>query len=176
MATHIELIRTKALFALVRDTASTSQRRVSIEEADLFAASGAIVPTKPEEFRARRKVEALLIETRKLEAGHVKDDLFAEIRATKREFPLAFHGEPRIYETQVGWILRVVGGTEEFAPVYLDIADRAGVLAALDSLSRRGYEVVHVSEERALVEGTSPSSQTTTSTEIVGATYLLRRP
>jgi hypothetical protein len=153
--THIELVCRKAPFASVTDVDSGQVRRVSIEVADRLEAAGRIASSNAEESEARDRVEALLRRSRTLEPGPVRDDVYSQIRGIKRAFPHAFR-DGAAYQTQVGWILHVEGGAEAFAPVYLDWDDRAGILAALDALSKRSFEIVHVSEERLIIEADDP--------------------
>lgn len=126
----------------------------------------------------------LLIESRKLNPGVERDELYAQIREIKRASPETFRddlrpeegpGELPLYSTHLGWILQVIAPGETFRPEYLDLEDRVGILAALDALAERGFLVVHVSEDRKVVECHDGPGRSTTSTEVVAATYLLRR-
>jgi hypothetical protein len=125
----------------------------------------------------------LLTESRELERGVARDALYAQIREIKRAFPEAFRedvdpqaepGELPLYRTHLGWILEVVGMSEPYRTEFLDLDDRAGVLAALDALAEMGFLVVHVSEDRSVVESHDGAGPATTSTEVVAARYLLR--
>jgi hypothetical protein len=179
------MIRTKGWFASVVDADTGQERRVSIDEARNLQAEGRIVQAAPGPHGDPRvRVNMLLIESRKLEPGVARDALYAQIRKIKRGYPEAFRddlgleagsGELPLYRTHLGWILEVVATGETFRPKYLDLEDRVGILAVLDALADRSFLVVHVSEDRSVVETHDGPGRSTTSTEVVKATYLLRR-